>query len=64
MPENQPRFALASPSFSANLECKYFGRPLHLAARYGLVEVIKILLDHGADDEAVQHGRFQDMKML
>lgn len=52
---------LTSAVADANLESRYFGRPLHLAARYGFVEVIQTLLDHGANVEAVQHGRFQDV---
>ncbi|TGO11279.1 hypothetical protein BTUL_0113g00090 [Botrytis tulipae] len=39
---------------------KYFGRPLHLAARYGRISIIHILLEHGADLNAMQpyYGRY------
>ncbi|KAF7948940.1 hypothetical protein EAE96_008119 [Botrytis aclada] len=38
----------------ANFRNKYFGRPLHLASRYGRVDMIQILLHHGADSSAIQ----------
>ncbi|PQE08137.1 hypothetical protein CJF31_00008214 [Rutstroemia sp. NJR-2017a BVV2] len=40
--------------FSADYDNQYFGRPLHLAAAYGRTHMIQILLDHGADLNAIQ----------
>ncbi|KAJ8065159.1 hypothetical protein OCU04_005872 [Sclerotinia nivalis] len=40
--------------FDADYDNQYFGRPLHLAAAYGRTHMIQILLDNGADLNAIQ----------
>ncbi|KAF4632145.1 hypothetical protein G7Y89_g5981 [Cudoniella acicularis] len=37
-----------------NCEHPYFGKPLQLAARWGHLEILQLLLHHGADAQAVQ----------
>ncbi|KAF7880853.1 uncharacterized protein EAF02_006744 [Botrytis sinoallii] len=48
------RVLLESHYADANFRNKYFGRPLHLASRYGRVDIIQVLLHHGADSSAIQ----------
>ncbi|KAF7948270.1 uncharacterized protein EAE97_003681 [Botrytis byssoidea] len=48
------RVLLESHHADANFRNKYFGRPLHLASRYGRVDIIQVLLHHGADSSAIQ----------
>jgi ankyrin repeat protein len=40
--------------FDTDYDNQYFGRPLHLAAAYGRAHMIQILLDNGADLNAIQ----------
>ncbi|KAF7887928.1 uncharacterized protein EAF01_011082 [Botrytis porri] len=39
------RELLENCSADADLDNRYFGRPLHLAASYGRIKIIEILLD-------------------
>ncbi|TGO89843.1 hypothetical protein BPOR_0091g00090 [Botrytis porri] len=48
------RVLLESHHADANFRNKYFGRPLYLASRYGRVDIIQVLLHHGADSSAIQ----------
>ncbi|KAF7937486.1 uncharacterized protein EAE98_001800 [Botrytis deweyae] len=48
------RVLLESYHADANFRNKYFGRPLHLTSRYGRVDIMQVLLHHGADSSAIQ----------
>ncbi|TGO69262.1 hypothetical protein BOTNAR_0013g00340 [Botryotinia narcissicola] len=48
------RELLENCNADADLDTRYFGRPLHLAASYGRTEIIGILLEYGADLSSVR----------
>ncbi|KAF7918585.1 hypothetical protein EAE99_008779 [Botrytis elliptica] len=48
------RELLENCNADADSDNRYFGRPLHLAARYGRTEIIEILLECGADLSSIR----------
>lgn len=54
------RKLLNSGQVDVNFENRYFGRPLHSAARYGCFQIIELLLQYKADRHATQPEPLQN----
>lgn len=51
---NIVRALLSENVIDVNCESEYFGRPLHLAARWGQLEILRLLISNGADPHTIQ----------